>query len=1465
MTWKVSQSKKVKNIFIAPGNPGTATLGTNIPVAVDDLSALLQFAKEKKIDLTVVGPELPLSLGIVDLFQKNGLSIFGPTQESARIETDKAWAAQFMQKYHIPHPQSYIFNKSDEALTFLRQHQKEKWVMKASGLAAGKGVILPETFAQAQKTVIDILDKKIFGKAGDTLLIQERISGPEVSITALMDGKSMLVFPPSQDHKRAKDGDMGANTGGMGAYAPVPFVTDRILRQIKKDILQPVLDGMRQDGHPYTGILYPGLMLTEKGPMVLEFNARFGDPETEPLMMLLRSDLVQLLQACVDKTLHKQKLNVYAGSAATVILTAKGYPQSYEKGKRIRGFSKKMKKGTAVFQAGTTQVKGKIVTNGGRVLAVTARGKTLEKALQAVYGSIGAKRSQISFRGMRYRKDIGYQVLAVKDKHVLIPHRIAVIQENDTRENVKKDFLWRNGFAEKITRVRLADVYTIDKQLTDEEVITVASSFINPVAQRYVLNSHNSPEVFLPIQDVFDYVLEIGYYPGVTDNVAMTAEESIQDMLGNKFIGHEKVYTSQLLYLTGKLSRADVEKIGQSFANPLIQSIRIKDYRTYVAEFGMTNPVPRVHLHEKEDVLLVHLNVDDAELEAIGKKGIVGVDGNRRGPLALDLPSMKAIQGHFRILQRKPTDIELESIAQTWSEHCKHTIFSSPIDDKKEGLFKSYIQAATEVIRNKKSLHVIASRAKQSISTSEIATSSTTPRNDEVNGDFCVSVFSDNSGAISFDDEFLVTHKVETHNSPSALDPFGGAITGIVGVNRDTIGFGKGAKPVANTYGFCFADPRLTSPLYKDKELNQPMLLPKRILEGVVQGVNVGGNCSGIPTPQGFVYFDERYQGKPLVFVGTVGLIPRTENEKDLTKKKAMPGDYIVMIGGRVGKDGIHGATFSSEAIDSGSPATAVQIGDPITQKKLSDVIVKEIRQLDVYNSITDNGAGGLSCSVAEMAKESNGCEVHLEDVPLKYPGLAPWEIWISESQERMTLAVPEGKWKQFAACMEKRGVEASIIGIFTDSGKCKVLFHEKVIMDLSLQFLHYGVPLKHLRTEKRMRSTEDTVSGKSRLAGRVQNQSESILDKPESLSKPETHLLDMLSRPSIASFAFISSQYDHEVQGSSVLKPLQGKGSVNADATVLKPRLDSPKGIVLSQALYPEYTEMDGYRMAAAGIDTAIRNCIAVGADIEKIALLDNFCWCDPYNPTRLAQLKDAAKGCYDYAVVYGTPFISGKDSMFNDFKGFDAEGNPVVVSIPPTLLISSIGIIPDAQSVVSQDVKESGDLVYILGDTYEEIGGTEYLRYLSEKYKKDYAYVSIPKVDAKRNKKRYQTLTSAIAKGYIASAISISHGGLLTALAKMSMAGRLGMSVDLRDLPGVVNQDMFAFYSESQGRLLVSIAPKNQAEFEELFSEESFALIGEVRNDSLFRVKGLSGEMKIRTDVETMLASYRSTFNGC
>ena len=975
-------------------------------------------------------------------------------------------------------------------------------------------------------------------------------------------------------------------------------------------------------------------------------------------------------------------------------------------------------------------------------------------------------------------------------------HRIEVRFIADPRLETRTARFRSLGFPVK--DVHLVDIYTITTCLRDfsyEDLCRIGNQLINPVVQQYSIDRATAAE--------FDYAVEVGFLPGVTDNCANTARQTIEDFFSFRFSEGDLVSTSQLYLVRGDLTPDSVRDLAIKIGNPLVNRIRIMSHKEY-GKNGMVPVVPSVCLHEPASAERIDLDLPDADLVRLGKEGIRDpVTGNRRGPLALDLDQLHTIRDYFNRTGRKPTDVEVESLAQTWSEHCKHTIFASPMDeDIPDGLYKTCIQAATNAIRNERGRK-----------------------------DICISVFSDNSGAIVFDDTYLVTHKVETHNSPSALDPFGGALTGIVGVNRDTIGFGLGAKPCLNYYGYCLGDPDTSPGLFRDRNGANPILSPRQILDGIVRGVGVGGNCSGIPTPQGWCYFHNRYRGKPLVFVGTVGVMPRRTNGRELYRKRARAGDLIVMAGGRVGKDGIHGATFSSEALDPASPVTAVQIGDPITQKKLSDAITKEARDLGLYRSITDNGAGGLSCSVAEMAKESGGCHVLLEKVPLKYPGMAPWEIWISESQERMTLAIPPKNVDAFLELMQRRDVEATVIGKFTDTGKCLVEYHGTIVMDIDLEFLHNGLPRKHLKTTwKRTICPEPSLPCPARL---------------------DNTLISMLKRKNLCSKEYISTQYDHTVQGGCVIGPVQGKGRVQGVSTLTKVVLGSKKGVGLSQGLFPLYSEIDSYAMARAAIDAAIRGLIALGIPLDSIALLDNFCWCSSDDPERLGQLKRAARGCHDAALAFRTPFISGKDSMFNDFSGYDADSNPVKVSVPPTLLISSIGICDDVAKTVSMDPKFSGDLVYLIGETKEELGGSEYFAFLG------YTGNAVPELDTGRAIPRYRNLTSAIDRGIVASAYPVAHGGLLTALAKVAIAGRLGMEISI---PPSLRPDYYLF-SESLGRMVVTVAPDNRKEFERQMGAGAM-LLGNATGSTLHLTTG----EKILADVpiDKLEEAYKSPFLG-
>jgi phosphoribosylformylglycinamidine synthase len=956
-------------------------------------------------------------------------------------------------------------------------------------------------------------------------------------------------------------------------------------------------------------------------------------------------------------------------------------------------------------------------------------------------------------------------------------------------------------FGEKLIKnIKICDIYRFNRDLNNDDYLFASELLSNPISQQVFLKK--DIKKILKRYGNFSWILEIGYLPGVTDNLGNTAAEIIREKLDfdhNNF----KINSSQL-FLLSTSSKSVVNDIARECSNSLVNRVDLKSFKQFLKDKTKIFKQSVDNLENEYITKSVNLNLSDLKLKKIGKEGIKGEKGIRRGTLGLDIQSLKVIKRHFNRKGRSPRDIEIETLAQTWSEHCKHKIFSSEIDNIKKGLFDTYIKGATREIINKRK------------------------------DNFCISLFSDNAGGISFNKNWVVCHKVETHNTPSALDPFGGSLTGITGVNRDCIGFGKGAKPIANTYGFCFSYPNKEHVLYRSKNKKDKLLSSRFIINGVINGVKVGGNCSGIPTPQGFVYFDDKYSAKPLVFCGTVGIIPKKIKGKFSHVKKARPGDEILMIGGRVGKDGIHGATFSSEELDARSPVTAVQIGDPITQKKFSDAIIKELRDKNLYNSITDNGAGGLSSSVGEMAKEAGGFIVDLDLVPLKYKGLQPWEIWISESQERMTMAVSTKNKKKVIRLLNKRGVEVSAIGKFVKKRKAIVRYRKKEILNMDMSFLHEGYPRKIL---------------KSRKPPHVKTKSTYI-----KIKNYKNALLKLLASPNITSKEFISSQYDHEVQGTSIIKPLQGVGKVFSDSTVIKPLFNSNKCVAVSQGIYPNYTSFDAYNMAASCIDTAVRNLVVTGCELSSIALLDNFCWCSPENPEKLYQLKMALKACYDLSINFGTPFISGKDSMYNDFNGYDKRSKKIKISIPPTLLISSIGIIKSYHNLLSIVPQTEGDYLYVIGKTGDEMGGSEFTKVLGDENN------IVPQVNNKNARNNYDNFSKANNDKLINSAISIGLGGLAISLAKMAIASQKGLKVNLKNVNTINNKlnNNHILFSESQSRILVSVKPSNKRKFESYFKKNQLSFIGEIIKSKIV-VCTMPNKYEFEVDINSLNDQYK------
>jgi phosphoribosylformylglycinamidine synthase II len=975
-----------------------------------------------------------------------------------------------------------------------------------------------------------------------------------------------------------------------------------------------------------------------------------------------------------------------------------------------------------------------------------------------------------------------------------MPHRIEVALKPSLPDPTGRRMSARiaSDLGLVVDNLRVADEFVIDRDLSQADLEAIVEEvFRDPVIQDAAIDES--------LKIPFDWLIEVGFRPGVTDNVGRTAREAVERTLGIKFQSGEGLYTRKLYFINGGISKEQADTIAKDLlANDLIQTRTVfapGDDRSAIT-------VPRVTSRSEAIIRRINLNVDDEELLRISKEGV----------LALSLEEMRAIRDYYRApafvekrehigLGREITDCELEVLAQTWSEHCKHKIFNALIqyregDESREidSLFKSCVQASTEKIR------------------AELG-----------KDDFCLSVFKDNAGVIRFDDEWNLVVKVETHNSPSALDPYGGALTGIVGVNRDPFGTGMGSRLIFNTDVFCFAPPDFKGTI-------PPRLLhPRRVFEGVREGVEHGGNKSGIPTVNGAVVFDERYLGKPLVYCGTGGIMPAEINGRPAHVKRARPGDRIVMTGGRIGKDGIHGATFSSEELHEGSPVSAVQIGDPITQKRMTDFLLVA-RDRGLYSSITDNGAGGLSSSVGEMARESGGARLNLDRAPLKYPGLQPWEILLSEAQERMTVAVPPDKLDEFLSLAKTLDVEATDLGEFTNDGLFTVLWESRPAAILPLDFLHEGLP-------------------RMRLVARWEQKRypEPSFDAPANLTAT---LTELMSRWNICSKERLIRQYDHEVQGGTVVKPLVGaQNDGPGDAAVLRPLLDRFRGVAVGCGIAPRYSDLDTYWMMAACIDEAVRNIVAAGADPDHMAGLDNFCWCDPVQSDKtpdgeykLAQLVRANEALYNITTVYRIPCISGKDSMKNDYSIGETK-----ISIPPTVLFTAVGIVPDVRLAVTPDFKRAGDLIYVLGITRNETGGSEYYS------ARGFVGNKVPTVaDPQLAIDMYRALHRAIVSRLVASCHDLSDGGLGVALAESAFSGGLGARLALGNLSldGVTRDDV-ALFSETPCRFLVSVSQEKRSELEQTMNGFPVALVGEVVEGPRLTVTGFSGQSVVDADI--------------
>jgi phosphoribosylformylglycinamidine synthase len=936
------------------------------------------------------------------------------------------------------------------------------------------------------------------------------------------------------------------------------------------------------------------------------------------------------------------------------------------------------------------------------------------------------------------------------------------------------------------TRARTAAGWLIEGDLSRADVERLAAAvLVDPVIESFTAAEAGAAALVAGPDDL-PTVVHVLPRPGVTDPSAQTAREAF-GLLGLK----PAAVRSVRKYWLPRLPEAEAARL----AWKLLASEAIHDV--------VIGPLPLRTLaggkpwqFREETVVLEGL--DDAALAAL----------SRDKCLALTVRELHAVRDHYRSLGRPPREIELETIAQTWSEHCCHKTLGSAVDHvgpagpaAYDNLLKETVFAATRTIRAALGA-----------------------------ADWCVSVFKDNSGVVRFDGDHDVCVKVETHNHPSAIEPYGGAATGLGGVIRDVLGTGLGAKPIANLDVFCVAPPDTPA-----TGLPPGVIHPRRLLAGVVAGVRDYGNRMGIPTIAGAVAYDPGYLGNPLVFCGTVGIMPRGNAEAAV-----QAGDLVVVAGGRTGRDGIHGATFSSIELSSASESQsggAVQIGHAINEKMLTDFVLEASRRR-LFNAITDCGAGGLSSAVGEMGA-TLGAEVQLDAVPLKYDGLSATEVWISEAQERMVLAVPRERWAELAAAAAAEGVEATAIGTFTGSGRLVLRWHEQVAGELDCHFLHEGRPRQRLKSSF-TRAADPPADWRPDAAAR---------------GAVAAALVELLGLPDVASKEWIIRQYDHEVQGCSVVKPLLGPGAGPADGTVVRGVLGRDRGIVLGVGLRHRLGAADPYQMAAGGIVEAIANVVAAGADPDRIALLDNFCWGDTRREESLGTLVEACRGCHDMAVAFTAPFVSGKDSLNNVFAWTDAAGTAREISIPPTLLATALGQVDDVRRSLTPDLKAAGNRLAVVGRSRADVRGSQLE--LTGRVRGG----RLPSVDTAACRAACRAVAAAHRAGLLASCHDCSDGGLAVAVAEMAIAGRTGARLDLAAVPcepDAAGHDLAIAFGETPGRFVCEVRPGQAAEFAAALGDVPWAWIGAVTAEPTLEIVGTTGNAD-RVPIDRLARAWR------
>lgn len=1491
LAWLLSQSDKVLSVDVWPASSAVSL------VHPSKVRAWPSSELNGPWDLVIVGSEAYLINGVAQGLRDKAYRVLGPSPEAAQMECSKQFAKNVMKEAQVLFAKSESFTKQDQAR--FEEYLKKTpppWVLKKNGLAGGKGVVITSDAKQALSTAYEFWSDP----SDSFFLVEEFLSGVEVSAFALCQDEDFIFLGTATDYKRRYDADQGPNTGGMGALSPSPFVTRDEEVEIGEKIFRPVLKTLKQKGVPYEGFLYAGLMKTAEGFRVLEFNARLGDPETQALVSLWNPDVfVELLQAFLRRELRQAQtwessLRKSRQKSVHVVLCQGPYPEAVGAGEAISWTSWE----SGFFPAGVSVDSGRYVAKGGRVFGVTGTATSWQEARALAYEKVPS----IHFAAKDYRRDIGLTPAQAVRVVVFASGRgsnaeslvrsfgvtqkrfsvVALLTDNPQAEVVQKaqswglpcyvipwegdrqahecsvieclnqlsfdlivlagyrrllssfflghfppysvvnihpsllpqfpglhayERAWAEGIQEHGFSVHFVDeemdhgpmieqfkwevrdiptleefmreglrrenlefprilqhllektwCYRIEiypRELKSQQpphlvrVIELKSShpmaqlrtiahevLSDPVLEKVFITSDSSLSPMEMAWKTKYHCWEVSYRPGVTDTTASVVRE---------ILSHHPKLRAQDLQVQVSQRYWLPEGSLPSF-NTLIQ---------YVRE-GSLDPGRFAHLPSvlEAQAGVTQLRSGTFEVLKIRQLGEDDLQSlNEKKLWALNREELKVIQQFFKDLGRDPTDVEMECLAQTWSEHCKHKIFRATIDYRSpqgqtriDSLFKTYIKGLTEQVARQRNLH------------------------------WLVSVFDDNAGIIRWSDKIDICVKAETHNSPSALEPYGGALTGVLGVQRDILGTGLGAEPIAHWDVLCF-------PADVNPELYYPeAIAPETLREGVHRGIQDAGNKTGVPTVTGAFYYHPSYAAKPLVFCGCLGVLPPQLPGGESAKKQTRAGDLIFMVGGRIGKDGIHGATFSSLALTQDIPQSVVQLGDPFLQKRMTDFVLAA-RDRGLYSGITDNGAGGLSSSVGEMALWTNGARVDLSRAPLKYPGLKAFEILVSESQERMTVSVPPEKKQAFMDLADQFGVEVSELGVFLDHGRFEVFYGEHRVLDLPLEFLHHACPKAVFPAQ---------FVGESDMP-EAEWQKRSWLPSQEDL---HSALLTRLVQPHVRSHETWVRRFDHEVKAHVHKKPFGYQGGPGDGSVLgLRPWGEERIGVALGVGLAPHISEQDAYVSAVYAGDEALRNVLVSGGNPHKVAMLDNFCWPDPLpsakNPDhhrKMGALVRSAQGLFDILVSYGIPLVSGKDSMKNDAWLTDPRTQQKTkVSVLPTLMVTAVTCHEKPDQVLTPRWKE-GQSLWVLG--YPRAGEPALF---GEDGQRRY-----PVYDFKTVFSDYERFYEGYLNGFIQSAHDVSDGGILVAVAEMFLSSPCGAELEPLAAPFAEGMGLIVFSTD-------------------------------------------------------------------